>query len=350
MNQIVRFLVAWGLFMALLVPAVQAAPSKSSVKSSVKSSAKSTAKSPAKSTRKKQVAKRSTSKRAVAAAAKRKRVVYTPQAVAKPSYGEAAGLHSTSDPLDLKSSVAYVIDQDTSEVLLRKNDQAVLPIASLTKLMTALVLKGLNLPMDEMIVITQDDVDTEKGSSSRLRVGTELSRGELLHLALMSSENRAAHALGRTAPGGMTAFVAQMNNKARELGMKDTRYVEPTGLSSKNQSSAQDLAKLVNVAYEDSTLREFSTWSKYEVSVGDRTLQYRNTNRLVNNPHWEIGLQKTGYISEAGRCLVMQTTIAGRNLIMVFLDSAGKLSRLGDAERVRHWVESVASARTTAMR
>jgi D-alanyl-D-alanine endopeptidase (penicillin-binding protein 7) len=165
----------------------------------------------------------------------------------------------------------------------------------------------------------------------------------------MSSENRAAHALGRSAPGGMSTFVAQMNNKARALGMSDTRFVEPTGLSSKNQSSAQDLAKLVNTAHGDATVREYSTWSRYEVAVGDRTLQYNNTNRLVNNPRWEIGLQKTGYISEAGRCLVMQTTIAGRNLIMVFLDSAGKLSRLGDAERVRQWVESVATART-AMR
>ncbi len=298
------------------------------------------------STRKTRVVKRSVSKRPVAVAAKRKHVVFVPRAIARPSYGEAAGLHDTIDPLDLKSSVAYVIDQDTREVLLSKNDQAVLPIASLTKLMTALIIKELKLPMDEMIVITQDDVDTEKFSRSRLRVGTELSRRELLHLALMSSENRAAHALGRSAPGGMATFVALMNNKARELDMKDTRYVEPTGLSSKNQSSAQDLAKLVNTAYADATLREFSTWSQYEVSVGDRTLQYRNTNRLVNNPQWEIGLQKTGYITEAGRCLVMQTTIAGRNLIMVFLDSAGKLSRIGDAERVRHWVEASAMTRT----
>ncbi len=345
MNPFVRFLVVWGLSLGLLVPVAHSAPAKSSVKSSAKASVKAAARSTARSAGKTQVAKRSLSKRMVAVAGKRKQVVYAQQAMAKPSYGEAAGLHGTNDPLDLKSSVAYVIDQDTREVLLSKNDLAVLPIASLTKLMTALIIKELKLPMDEMIVITQDDVDTEKGSSSRLRVGTELSRGELLHLALMSSENRAAHALGRSAPGGLPTFVAQMNNKARELGMKDTRYVEPTGLSSKNLSSAQDLAKLVNTAYADATLREFSTWSQYEVSVGDRTLQYRNTNRLVNNPNWEIGLQKTGYISEAGRCLVMQTTIAGRNLIMVFLDSAGKLSRLGDAERVRQWVETVAMAR-----
>jgi D-alanyl-D-alanine endopeptidase (penicillin-binding protein 7) len=234
-----------------------------------------------------------------------------------------------------------VIDQDTREVLFSKNDKAILPIASLTKLMTGLVISGANLPMDEMITITQDDVDTEKGSSSRLRVGTELSRGELLHLALMSSENRAANALGRSYPGGLPTFVRVMNLKARALGMADTVYVEPTGLSSRNQSSARDLAKLVDVAYGDPVLRELSTSQGHQVSIGSRTLQYNNTNRLVKNPSWDIGLQKTGYISEAGRCLVMQTKVAGRRLIMVFLDSAGKLSRLGDAERVRSWVESI---------
>ncbi|MFM6989746.1 MAG: serine hydrolase, partial [Rhodoferax sp.] len=196
------------------------------------------------------------------------------------------------------------------------------------------------LPLTEMIVISQDDVDTEKGSRSRLKVGTELSRGELLHLALMSSENRAAHALGRTYPGGPDVFVAAMNAKARLLGMNDTHYVEPTGLSSKNQSSARDLATLVNVAHGDALLREYSTSPGYQVAVGKRTVQFNNTNRLVHNPAWDIGLQKTGYISEAGRCLVMQTKVAGRKIIMVFLDSAGKLSRLGDAERVRRWVES----------
>ena len=207
--------------------------------------------------------------------------------------------------------------------------------------MTGLVISGAQLPMDEMIEITQDDVDLEKGSSSRLRVGTVLSRGELLHLALMSSENRAANALGRSFPGGAAVFVQLMNVKARSLGMLSTAYVEPTGLSSKNQSSARDLAKLVDVASGDPLLRELSTSPGYQVAVGNRTLQYNNTNRLIKNPSWDIGLQKTGYISEAGRCLVMQTTVAGRNLIMVFLDSAGKLSRLGDAERVRSWVESI---------
>lgn len=272
--------------------------------------------------------------------AKKRSVVFVARVPARPSYGQIAGLHSISDQLDLKSSVALVIDQDTREVLFSKNDSAVLPIASLTKLMTGTLVSEAKLPMDEQITITQDDVDTEKGSSSRLRVGTTLTRGELLHLALMSSENRAAHALGRTYPGGLAAFVPLMNAKAVMLGMKDTHYVEPTGLSSHNQSSAQDLATLVGAAYKDPLLRELTTSPEHEVAVGRKTLQYRNTNRLVKNPEWEIGLQKTGFISEAGQCLVMQAKIAGRKLIMVFLDSAGKLSRIGDAERVRRWVES----------
>ncbi len=258
----------------------------------------------------------------------------------KPSYGQLAGLHGKQDALDLKSSVAFVVDQDTKEVLFSKNENAVLPIASITKLMTGVVVSEARLSMDETIEITQADVDTEKGSSSRLRVGTELSRGELLHLALMASENRAAHALGRTFPGGLQHFVGLMNQKARILGMTDTQYVEPTGLNSRNQSSAKDLATLVNYAYSDATLRELSTSTGHQVEVGNRTLQYNNTNRLVKNPAWEIGLQKTGYISEAGQCLVMQAKIAGRKLIMVFLDSAGKLTRIADAERVRKWVET----------
>lgn len=265
------------------------------------------------------------------------------------SFGQMAGLQGAHDTLDLKSSVALVIDQDTNEVLFSKNDQAVLPIASLTKLMTGLVLREAHLPTDQMITISQDDVDTEKGSSSRLGVGTTLSRGELLHLALMSSENRAAHALARSYPGGLPVFVRLMNAKAQSIGMSDTHYVEPTGLSSKNQSSARDLAKLVNVAHGDPILRELTTSPDYQVAVGNRTLQYNNTNRLVKNPSWDIGLQKTGYISEAGRCLVMQTKIAGRKLIMVFLDSAGKLTRIADAERVRRWVESKPAIRSASV-
>jgi len=259
---------------------------------------------------------------------------------ARPSFGQLAGLHITQDELALKSGVAYVVDQDTNEVLLSKNDDAVLPIASITKLMTGVLISEAHLNMDEPITITEDEIDTEKGSHSRLAVGTTLTRGELLQLALMSSENRAAHALGRTYPGGLQAFVSLMNIKAASIGMKDTRYVEPTGLSSHNQSSAKDLATLVGYAYNDPLLRQLTTSDKYVVEVGRHRMQFRTTNHLVSNPNWEIGLQKTGYISEAGQCLVMQAKIAGRKLIMVFLDSAGKLSRIADAERVRVWIEN----------
>ena len=267
---------------------------------------------------------------------------------ARLSFGQLAGLRGVEDPLELKSSVALVLDQDTHEVLLSKNDHAVLPIASLTKLMTGLIVSDARLPLDEMISITEDDIDYEKGSRSRLPVGTTLTRGELMHLALMSSENRAAHALGRTFPGGMQRFVGLMNARAMMLGMKDTRYVEPTGLSSENRSSAYDLATLVNTAAQDPLLRQLSTSQGYEVAVGNRVLQYNNTNRLVHNPDWQIGLQKTGYISEAGQCLVMQARVAGRKLIMVFLDSSGKYSRLADAERVRRWVEFERAPTNTA--
>jgi len=257
---------------------------------------------------------------------------------ARASFGQLAGLHSTDDPLDLKSSVALVLDQDTDEVLFSKNSQAVLPIASITKLMTALVVTEAKLPLDETLTVTQDDVDTEKGSRSRLGIGTQLTRGEMMHLALMASENRAANALGRHYPGGLPAFVAAMNRKAAELGMLDTRYVEPTGLSSRNQSSARDLAVLVKAAYGHQILRDLSTSPAHQVAIGKRHVQFRNSNGLVRSSSWDIGLQKTGYISEAGRCVVMQAELAGRKLIMVLLDSAGKYSRIGDAERLRRWL------------
>jgi serine-type D-Ala-D-Ala endopeptidase (penicillin-binding protein 7) len=259
------------------------------------------------------------------------------------SNAERLGLRNSDDALDLNSSVALVVDQITGEVLFSKNDSAVLPIASLTKLMTGLVLADANLPMDELITITYDDVDTVKNSRSRLAVGTTASRGELMHLALMSSENRAAHALGRTYPGGLTHFIRLMNAKAR-----DTHYVDPTGLMSQNQSSARDLATLVSAAYERPILRDLSTSPSHELDLGNRTLQYNNSNRLIRNPEWDIGLQKTGYISEAGRCLVMQANVAGRKLIMVFLDAAGRSDRAQDAERVRHWVEAQSYRRSVS--
>tara|TARA_B110000977_G_scaffold35892_1_gene48008 strand:+ start:6866 stop:7885 length:1020 start_codon:yes stop_codon:yes gene_type:complete len=261
-------------------------------------------------------------------------------AVAAVSAANQSGLEPRVDPLKLKSSVALVIDQDTHEVLFSKNDEAILPIASLTKLMTGLIINDADLNMSEKIVITRADVDRIKGSSSRLRLGTKLTRGQALHLSLMSSENRAAHALARTFPGGEVAFVANMNAKASLLGMTDTKYVEPTGLSSQNKSSARDLAILVSVAHDRPLLRELSTAESASVRSGRRRIEYRNSNSLVRSDDWNIGLQKTGYIREAGRCLVMQTSVAGRNLIMVFLDSKGKYTRVADARRARRWVEA----------
>jgi len=252
--------------------------------------------------------------------------------------GDRAGLAHTRDPLDLKSNVALVIDHDSSKVLFEKNAAVALPIASITKLMTGLIVVEARLDMDEILEITNEDIDHEKNTSSRLQIGTRLSRGTLLHLALMSSENRAASALGRHYPGGKPAFVEAMNAKARLLGMYDTHYVDSNGLSSRNVASASDLAKLVVVAARHPILRQYSTDTGMEIDTGRRHLQFNNTNRLVRNPEWDIILQKTGYISEAGQCLVMNAKIHGRNIVMIFLDSKGKLSRLADAMRVRKWL------------
>ncbi len=272
-------------------------------------------------------------------------------AVAEPasaSMGHLYGLQKTGDALDLKSSVALVVDQDTNEVLLSKNPQAVLPIASITKLMTALVVTEAHLPMDEPLTVTEDDVRATAGNRSRLRLGTRLTRGEMLHLALMSSENRAAHVLGRTYPGGMDVFVEKMNAKAHQLGMEDTHYVEPTGLSSSNQSSAEDLTRLVRAAYQHPIIRELSTSTEAVVPLGRRQVEFHSTNGLLRDPQWDIGLQKTGYISAAGHCLIMQAKLAGRHLIMVLLDSAGRYSRIGDAERIRKWLDSSSALLPTA--
>jgi D-alanyl-D-alanine endopeptidase (penicillin-binding protein 7) len=265
------------------------------------------------------------------------RVVFVPP---RPTFGQLAGLHRERDPLELRSSVAMVTDQATGEVLFAKNARAVLPIASITKVMTAIVVLESGQSMAEQITISDADVDTEKGSRSRLRVGSTMSRQDALHLALMNSENRAAHALGRTYPGGVDAAVAAMNAKARLLGMSKTSYADPTGLSSRNVSTAEDLTKLMQAAYAFAEIRSWSTSPEYAVDVLGRPTNFGNTNRLTKNEGWEIGLQKTGYISEAGQCLIMQARIDGRGVLMVFLDSQGKLSRLGDAQRVREWLES----------
>lgn len=270
------------------------------------------------------------------------RVAYTPSVPAvAPVYtaGDLAGLNATRDPLALHSNVALVMDQANSQVLFEKNATVALPIASLTKLMTSLVVVEARQNLDEVLEVTADDIDREKNSSSRLRVGAQLTRDNMLHIALMSSENRAASALGRNYPGGLPAFVAAMNAKARALGMTDTHFADSTGLSSRNIASARDLAKLVVAAYQHPIIRQYSTDPKYAVDTGGHMLHYINSNRLVMSSDWDIGLQKTGYISEAGRCLVMQAKIEGRPVVMVFLDSKGKMSRLGDAGRIRKWLE-----------
>ena len=269
------------------------------------------------------------------------RASYAPIAPAIPSVGELEGLNRIHDALDLKSNVAFVLDQSSAEVLFDKNADVPLPIASITKLMTSLVVVEAHQDMNEVLEITDADVDREKFSSSRLRPGTRMTRGDMLHIALMSSENRAASALGRNYPGGLVAAVAAMNAKARELGMTGAHYVEPTGLSSQNVASARDLAKLVAAAQKEPLLCQYSTDSRFSVDANGREMQYANSNHLVSNPTWDIMLQKTGYITEAGHCLVMRAMIEGRSIVMVFLDSKGKDSRLGDASRIRKWLEAI---------
>ena len=266
-----------------------------------------------------------------------RRVAYEPRS---PSVGQAFGLHETPDALMLRSSVAYVIDQNSGESLFDKNSRAVVPIASITKLMTAMVVFDSKEPMTDQIEVTDEDRDYEKNTGSRLSVGSVLSREDMLHIALMASENRAAAALSRYFPGGRPAFLAAMNAKARQLGMTDTHFENPTGLTSQNVSSARDLVKMVNAAYQYPLIRKFSTDHSYEVYTGKRSLAYNSTNALVRNPTWDIGLQKTGFINEAGECLVMQATIHGRPMIIVLLDSSGKYSRFADATRLRTWLDN----------
>jgi serine-type D-Ala-D-Ala endopeptidase (penicillin-binding protein 7) len=243
------------------------------------------------------------------------------------------------DPI-LGSAAALVIDQSSGTVLFEKNASTQVPIASITKLMTAMVALDAKPDMQERLTISQEDVDTHKGTRSRLRVGTNLTREEMMRLALMASENRAAAALSRYYPGGRPEFVAAMNRKATELGLTETRFEDPTGLTPANVSSARDLTKLAAAAHAYPEIREFSTSQKYEVMVGRRMQSFHNTNRLVGSENWEIGLSKTGYISEAGKCLVMQAWLNDKPLIIVLLDSWGKLTRIGDANRIKRWVES----------
>ncbi len=246
--------------------------------------------------------------------------------------------------LALQSSAALVLDQTTGAILFEKNPNAVLPIASITKLMTAMVVLDAKPDLTETLAIGEEDVDILKGTRSRLKVGTHLAREEMLRLALMSSENRAAAALSRNYPGGREAFIAAMNHKAQVLGLGDTRFQDATGLTAANVSSPRDLAKMVDAAHQYPLIREFSTTSEGEFSIAGRAQQFRNTNTLVKSPTWEIGLSKTGYINEAGKCLVMQAWLNNKPTIIVLLDSWGKMTRIGDANRIKRWVESASLA------
>jgi D-alanyl-D-alanine endopeptidase (penicillin-binding protein 7) len=240
----------------------------------------------------------------------------------------------------LRSSAALVLDATGSSVLYARRSDVAMPIASITKLMTALVVSEAGQPLDEMLEVSAADVSHGRGAVSRLTPGTRLSRGDLMHLALMASENRAAHALGRNYPGGLAACVDAMNAKARELGMTSAHFVEPTGLSDENVASAEDLSKLVMAAAKVPAIREYSTDTSYEVRVGRRLLTYRSTDSLTSKPDWDIVVQKTGYITRAGRCLVMQTIIEARTVVIVLLNSYGKRTRVADARRIRRWMES----------
>jgi serine-type D-Ala-D-Ala endopeptidase (penicillin-binding protein 7) len=242
--------------------------------------------------------------------------------------------------LRLRSAAAIIQDQETGEILYGKNASAVAPIASITKLMTAMVVLDAGLDMQEAITISGEDMDSLRGTHSRLKPGASLSRDELLRVALMASENRAAAALGRTYPDGIEAFTRAMNHKAQMLGMNDSRFDDATGLSSANVSSAEDLVKLVRAAHQYDLIRSYTTMTGHEVHLAGRPLVYRNTNRLVANGSWNIGLSKTGFTNDAGRCLVLQAKFAQRRVIIVLLDSWGKLSRIGDANRIRAWLEA----------
>jgi D-alanyl-D-alanine endopeptidase (penicillin-binding protein 7) len=271
--------------------------------------------------------------------------VLVAQVAASPAHAD-----TPKDP-KIRSASVLVLDQATGEVLYSKNESAIVPIASITKLMTAMVTLDAGLPLDEEITIEREDLPTVPGAKlySALRVHDKVRRDDLLKLALMSSENRAAATLGMSYPGGLDRFVEAMNAKAILLGMSDSRFVEPTGLSAENVSSAGDLARLVEAAHTYPLIREYSTSKSHELRVGKRKLSYHNTNRLVSSPSWVIGVQKTGFIRAAGRCLVMQANIETRSLIIVLLDSVGKYTRIGDANRLRQWLEATKALASTAM-
>jgi D-alanyl-D-alanine endopeptidase (penicillin-binding protein 7) len=326
-----RLVAALALAAVGLSSAVHAQNAADKARPAAKAAAKPAAKSAAKP------AAKPAARKASSAAPAAKRNVRRANVPARPSEGQLAGLHKIDDPLDLRSSVALVVDQDTDEVLFQKNPDAVLPIASITKLMTALVTVDAGLPLDEVLVVDKSDRTIDR-VRSWLTPGVKLTRGEALHLALMSSENHAAQMLGRTYPGGLSAFVAAMNAKAQMLGMHDSRFADPTGLNADNRSSPADLVRLVKAAYQHDVIRDYSVSTGATVQIGRRLVQYGSTNGLTHSADWNIGLQKTGFISAAGRCLVLSAVVEGQRVVMVLLDSVGKYSRIGDAQRIKDWL------------
>jgi len=251
------------------------------------------------------------------------------------------GFAHADDGPRLRSAVALVLDAASGETLYAKNSEIILPIASITKLMTAIVVLERGLDLGQRVAVSAADLRAMRGARmpGRLRSGSVLTRDELLLLTLMASENRAAAALARTYPGGTESFVAAMNAEAGRLGLYDTRFADPTGLSPDNVSSAQDLAKLVRAAHGYPLIREYSTRPSAQVRARGGSIGYSNTNRLVRSDQWDIELSKTGYIGAAGRCLVMHLRVASRDLVVILLDSWGKYTRLGDARRIRKWLE-----------
>ncbi|MDI3514635.1 MAG: D-alanyl-D-alanine endopeptidase [Gammaproteobacteria bacterium] len=323
--------------------AAKKAAAKPAVKGKVASKAKATKKSAAKAgARGKAAPVRVTLRKAAPAAA-----ALAPAAVLASEPDEALAVDAGGMPV-LGSSAFYVINQNTGEVLLERNGSAVLPIASITKLMTAMVVLDSGLGLSEQLVITEGDIDRLKGTGSRLSLGTTLTREDMLHLALMSSENRAASALARNYPGGEAAFVEAMNVKARLLGLWNTRFHDSTGLNPANVSSPRDLAKLVAASASYPLIRQFSTSPERYVDINGRTHRFGNTNSLVRSPEWAISVSKTGYISEAGRCLVMQTWLHQQPVVMVLMDSQGRYTRTADAKRVRKWLEQNTTQRVAA--
>lgn len=273
----------------------------------------------------------------VAAAATSATAAIAASQISKPVIEQSRDI---AQSLNLESKAALIMNASTGEVLYAKNTDQAVPIASITKLMTAMVVLDAKLPLDEAITINEDDIDRLKNTSSRLSVGTVLSRAELLLLALMSSENRAAHALARTYPGGLNAAVTAMNRKAAALGMTQTQFRDGTGLSSANVASPRDLVTMVKTANTYPLIRRFSTTGGHAVAIKDSVQQFNNTNALVKNQDWEIGVSKTGFINEAGKCLVMQAKIKSTPVVMVLMDSWGKYTRVGDAVRVKKWLET----------